>query len=306
MTSSTIRWGYGAGTAVTSVQQALTEALWAEAAGFESFWISQMSGVDPIVACAAIGERAAGLTEMGTSVVPLTGRHPLALAASAATAASATGNRFTLGIGPSHQIVAEGMYGESFDRPFARTAEFVHCLNALFETGSVQHRGEQIVANGTLTVEADPPPLLLAALGPRMLAFAGAHTAGTSVGQCGPKSIASHIAPLIRDAAAEAGRPDPRIVALVNICVTSDRDAAIEAARPGSAMYGSLPSYRRMLDIEGVDDAVDLVLIGSPDEVGDRLGQYVESGATDLRVGIATQDPQDRAATKSFLESFVA
>ena len=120
--------GYGAGTRLSSVSALQDEAIWAEAVGFDSFWVSQVFGVDPIVALAAVGAAVPGLAELGTSVVPLTGRHPLALAAAARTAQSATGGRFTLGIGASHQIVTEGFFGEPYDRAFSRTSEFLAAL----------------------------------------------------------------------------------------------------------------------------------------------------------------------------------
>ena len=108
-----------------SVPDVAREARWANAVGFDSLWVSQIFGVDPIVALSAVGSDVPDLKELGTSVVPLAGRHPLALAASARTAQSALDGRFTLGIGPSHAMVVEGFFGESYDRPFSRTREFV-------------------------------------------------------------------------------------------------------------------------------------------------------------------------------------
>src|SRR5580658_2460013 len=195
---------------MTSVEQVRREARWAASVGFESFWVSQALGVDPIVAIAAVAREVPQLAELGTSVVPLTGRHPLAVGASARTAQSASGGRFTLGVGPSHQMVVEGFFGESYDRPFTRTVEFLEALLPLLRGEPADVTGGQISAHGWLTIEADPCPVLLAALGPRMLELAGRLTAGTTVGQCGPATIASHIAPAINQAAADAGRPAPR------------------------------------------------------------------------------------------------
>jgi len=140
--------GFGAGTGVTSVDQARSEARWAARAGFSSYWVSQILGVDPIVALAAVGADAAELAEVGTSVVPLAGRHPLALAAQARTAQSALGGRFTLGVGPSHAMVAEGFYGESFARPYARTAEFLAALVPLLAGEAADVSGDQLVTHG--------------------------------------------------------------------------------------------------------------------------------------------------------------
>lgn len=137
-----MRLGYGAGTGLSKVSAVRDEAIWAEAAGFESFWVSQVFGVDPIVALAAVGAAVPGLAELGTSVVPLTGRHPLALAAEARTTQSAIGGRFTLGIGASHQIVTEGFFGEPYQRAFSRTSEFLAALVPLLNGGSADVDGD--------------------------------------------------------------------------------------------------------------------------------------------------------------------
>jgi F420-dependent oxidoreductase-like protein len=293
--------GYGAGTAMASVDQVRGEALWAAGAGFDSFWVSQVFGVDPIVALAAIAADIPQFSELGTSVVPLAGRHPLALAASARTAQSALGGRFTLGIGPSHQMVVEGFFGESYERPFGRTAEFLAALLPLLRGEPADVTGEQLTAHGWLTIEADPCPVFLAALGPRMLELAGRLTAGTTVGSCGPRTIASHIAPVLRAAAAAAGRPPPRIMALVSVAVTDDPAAAHAAALAGGGVYAALPSYRRVLDLEGVESPADLLLAGPIERIVEGLADYVAAGATDLRIAIDATNDGEREATRAAL-----
>ena len=199
--------GFGAGTGMTSVEGVRAEARWAEAAGFDSFWVSQIFGVDPMVALAAVGSEVPGLSGLGTSVVPLAGRHPLALAAQARTVQSALDGRFTLGVGPSHALVTEGFFGEPYDRPFTRTREFLAGLVPLLHGENTDVDGEVITAHGWLTIDAAPCPVLLAALGPRMLDLAGRVAEGTTLGSCGPRTIASHVVPVITAAAADSGRP---------------------------------------------------------------------------------------------------
>ena len=296
-----VRLGYGAGTGLTRVQQVRDEAAWANAVGFESFWVSQVFGVDPIVALAAVGDAAPDLKELGTSVVPITGRHPLALAAQARTAQSALDGRFTLGVGTSHQMVVEGFFGASYERPFTRASEFLGALIPLLEGRPTDVAGEQVFAKGWLTIEADPCPVLLAALGPRMLELAGRATAGTSLGSCGPRTIANHIAPIITAAADRAGRPPPRIVALVSVCVTDDPAGLREHGRQQSEMYDSFPSYRKVLDREGVESGADLTLAGSIDQIAEGLATYAEAGATDLRISIGGRNDDERTATRSTL-----
>jgi 5,10-methylenetetrahydromethanopterin reductase len=296
-----VRVGYGAGTGLSSVAQVRDEAVWAARAGFDSFWVSQVFGVDPIVALAAVAAEVPQLAELGTSVVPLTGRHPLALAAQARTAQSALDGRFTLGIGTSHQMVAEGFFGESFARPFTRTTEHLDALLPLLSGEPAEVDGKEVFAKGWLDITADPVPVLLAALGPRMLDLAGRRTQGTSVGSCGPRTIASHIAPLVNEAAARADRPAPRIVALVAVCVTDDAAAARARSRQNNQLYDSFPSYRATLDREGVESGADLLLAGSIDDILEGLAAYADAGATDLRIGIAVGDDDERLATREAL-----
>lgn len=293
--------GYGAGTGMTSVDQVRAEARWAAGAGFDSFWVSQILGVDPIVALAAVGSDVPGLAELGTSVVPLSGRHPLALAAQARTAQDALGGRFTLGVGPSHAMVSEGFYGESYARPFTRTGEFLEALVPLLRGDPVDVTGELVEAHGWLTIDAAPVPLLLAALAPRMLDLAGRVAEGTTVGSCGPGVIAGHIAPVINAAADGAGRSAPRIQAMVSVAVTDDPGAVRAEAAAEDALYAALPAYRRVLDLEGVDSGADLVLAGSVERIVEGLGAYVDAGVTELRLGIGTRDERVRNATRDAL-----
>lgn len=301
-----VTWGYGVGTAQGNLEELRGHARWAERAGFDGLWISQIFGVDPIVALAALGPAFPGFRELGTSVVPLTGRHPMSLAPAALTAQAATEGRFTLGIGPSHKMVAEGFFGESYARPFTRTKEFVEALTGLFQTGAASVDGEEIFSSGWLTIDAPPVPILLAALGPRMLELAGTSTAGTSLGSCGPHTISSHIKPRLDAAAARVGRPKPRIMALVSVCATDRVEERRAQLTKGSELYAALPSYRAMLDIEGVASPADLHLLGDERSIVEGLERYVEAGVTDIRLGIATDDVVERARTRTFIEELLA
>lgn len=301
-----VRMGYSAGTEVRSVADLREEAHWAAATGFESFWVSQVFGIDPIVALAAVGADVPEFRELGTSVVPLTGRHPLALAAQALTAQNALDGRFTLGIGASHQIVTEGFFGESYQHAFSRTVEFLDALMPLLEGKPANVDGDQVFAKGWLKIDAAPCPVLLAALGPRMLDLAGRVTAGTSVGSCGPRTIARDIVPVITASAERHGRTPPRVVALVGVCVTSDPDGARDHSRRMSQMYDAFPSYRRVLDLESVAGGADLMLAGTIDDIFDGFATYVDAGVTDLRVAIFARTEDEQSATREALARVLA
>ena len=295
------RIGYGAGTGITSVAELREHAAWAAGAGFESFWLSQVFGVDPVVGLAGIGGEFPKLREFGTSVVPIAGRHPLVLAASARTAQSALDGRFTLGIGTSHRMVVEGFFGEPYAGAATRTEEYLAALVPLLAGEPADVDASQVFAKGWLTIDADPCPVVLAALGPRMLEIAGRCTAGTSLGSCGPKTIANHIAPIINTAADRADRPAPRIIALVAVCVTNDPAGVRAHGRDQSVMYDSFPSYRQALDREGVASGADLTLAGSVDDIVEGLATYSAAGATDLRLMIASRNDDEFVATREGL-----
>lgn len=299
-----VRVGLAGGTQLSSIDAVRADAIWAAEAGFDSYWVSFVVGVDPLVALAVVADDVPEI-ELGTSVVPTVGRHPIALAQLARTTQQACGGRFTLGIGPSHQIVAEAMYGEAWERPLQRTTEYLDALAPLCAGEPCAVDGAQVTAHTTLDVPSDPVPLLLAALGPRMLELAGRMTDGTHVGQTGPKTIESHTAPILQAAATAVGRPDPRIVALVNVCVTDDPGGVRAAAAPGAANYAALPSYRAMLDREGIDDPTDLILAGSIDEISAGLAEYVEAGVTDLRIGVLAPDAAHASATRDALAELI-
>lgn len=283
-----VRWGFAGGVALPSIAAAADMARFAESAGFDSFWISQAAGIDPVVAMAAIGTNFPGIGEFGTSIVPLFGRHPLALAQLALTAQSALNGRFTLGVGAASKWVAEEKLGMSWDRPFSFTREFIDGMQPLLNGAPAHTEGEQLTTRAELSIDAAPVPILLAALGPRMLRFAGARVAGTTLGQCGPRTIREYVLPHLTAGAETTNRDTPpRVMALVRICVTNDRSGAFALAREISAFYQSFPSYQAVLARERLNDPADLHLIGSRQEVTDGLAQYAEAGATDLRIEVA-------------------
>jgi F420-dependent oxidoreductase-like protein len=302
-----IRWGLAGGTTLASMEEVRDTARFAETAGFDSFWISHAMGVDSIAALACLGGDFPGLGEVGTSVVPLYGRHPVGLAQLARTAQNAVGGRFTLGIGAASRRHAEGVLGLTWDKPFSYTREFIEALEPLLAGEQADTNGEQVSAHAKLGIEAQPTPILLAALGPRMLRFAGSRLAGTTLGQCGPRTISTYILPHLQAGAESAGRSSaPRIMALVRICVTDDFSGAKALAREISAQYQSNPSYANATKHEGLDDPSDLHLIGSWQQVLDGLAAYAEAGATDLRIQVAAHDEKSREASCDALADYLS
>jgi len=250
-------------------------------AGLHSVWSSQIFGLDALTALAIAGREVPGIA-LGTGVVPTYPRHPMMLAAQARTTQQASGGRLHLGIGLSHQVVIEGMLGMSFDKPLRHMREYLSILMPLCDGEPSNFAGETLTGRVTLDVPCDPVPVLVAALGEKMLRLAGATTAGTMTWMTGPRTIDEHIAPTITAAAAEAGRPAPRVVVSLPVAVTDEPDAARATAAELFAIYGTLPSYRAMLDREGVEGVADVAIVGDESEVRDRITALLEGGATEF------------------------
>ncbi|MBF6067535.1 LLM class F420-dependent oxidoreductase [Nocardia farcinica] len=269
--------------------------------GFDSSWLTHVFGVDALTALAVAGSRVPDIA-IGTAVVPTYPRHPGALAQQARTTALAVGpDRLTLGIGLSHQMVIENMYGYDFARPVRHLREYLEVLMPLADGQPVSFSGETVSANLQLSVPNDDRvPVLVAALGEQMLRLAGKRTDGTVLWMTGPTTIRDHIAPTITAAATEAGRPAPRIVCALPVLVTDDPDGARERAAKVFKIYGSLPSYRAMMDREGAAGPADLAIVGTEDQVAERVRTVFAAGATEF-VGIVFADGDDATRTRKLL-----
>jgi F420-dependent oxidoreductase-like protein len=274
----------------SKADRVIAQAQRAEADGFASLWFTGAVPGDPFVAM-TLAARATSTIEVGTAVQQTYAAHPLLQAARAIGAAEAIGapGRFTLGVGPSHQPAIEGRLGLSYDTPGRHTDEYVQILTALLR-GEPAGGRQQSFAGQEFRVNAGPLPLpdglevpvLVAALGPRLLRVAGQYTAGTIPWMANAQAIETHIAPLIRKAAAEAGRPAPRIAAGLPVAVHDDVDEARAAAAEQFANYGLLPNYQRILALGGVTGPAEAVIVGDEASVARQIRALFEAGATDV------------------------
>ncbi len=253
------------------------------AAGIGTAWASQIFAYDALTALGAIAREVPGIG-LGTAVVPIQPRHPVMLAGQALTVQAASGGRLTLGIGLSHQMVIENVFGLSFDKPAREMREYLSILVPLLEGEQVSFSGEVLSAStfGPLQIDAPPPPVLVAALGTTMLRIAGRLASGTVTWMTGPATIGSHIIPTITDAAAAAGRPAPRIGVGLPVCVTDDVPGARAKAAETFSIYGHLPSYRAMLDREGAEGPADVAIVGRESAVAEAVHQLAAMGVTDF------------------------
>jgi F420-dependent oxidoreductase-like protein len=273
--------------------------------GFGSVWISNIFGLDALTALAVAGRDVPGI-ELGTAVVPTYPRHPAALAQQALTAAAATGGRLTLGIGVSHKIVIEDMYGYGYGQPLRHMREYLAVLLPLLDRRPVSFTGTTVRANVGLSVPGEGRvPVLLAALGTQMLTLAGQQAEGTVLWMTGPATVRDHVAPTLTAAAAAAGRPSPRVVCILPVCVTDDPAAARERASKIFSIYGELPSYRAMLDREGATGPGDVAVVGDEDAVAAQIRGLAEAGVTDFVAGAYARG-DEAVRTRALLRSLQA
>ncbi len=278
-----------------------------EAAGLDNLWMANIFSFDAISTLSIVGREVPRIG-LGTAVTPTFPRHPTALAQQALTAAAATGNRFTLGIGLSHKIVIENMLGLSYDKPARHMREYLDVLMPLLRGEALTYEGDLYRVGGlTLAVPgAEPVPTVVAALGPLMLRVAGELADGTNTWMVGPKTMENHIVAGLTAAADAAGRPAPTVVGGVPIVLTNRPDDAREKIAAGLTIYGQLPSYRAMLDREGVAGPADIALAGDENAVRGGIERFRNAGVTDFNAAIMDVEDGAYDRTLEFLASLVA
>jgi F420-dependent oxidoreductase-like protein len=283
------------------VNQFLDEVGAATAAGLRRYWLGDRGTWDALglLGVAAVQNPA---ISVGTSVTRTYARHPLALAGHALTTQAISGGRLTLGVGPSHRAIIEQQYGYRFDRPGRHTREYLSCLIPLLRGESVRYGGEQVSVHGQVMAPgAAPPPVLLAALGPAMLRLAAELTEGTVAMWAGPRVLEDHLVPTLAKHSSALGRAHaPRVVVQVPVCVTGDSDDARGRLLDTYAAAGRMPSYRRVLDREGVETIADVAMIGTEQHVDDSLRRIEDAGATGF-VAVPFGDGPEHRRTIEFL-----
>lgn len=191
-------------------------------------------------------------------------------------------------------------------RWFHHLKEYLSILMPLLEGNPVKFSGEDYRVQGAVSVAGSSrPSVLVAALGPQMLRVTGALADGTSTWCVGPKTLTELTIPTLRQAAADAGRPEPRIAVALPVCVTDDVDASRKRAAQVFAVYDTLPSYKTMMDREGVDGPGGIAIVGTEAEVRDQIAELKSIGVTDFNAGVYTSNPDELARTHSVLRELV-
>lgn len=293
----------GASTAdLMSLDELIGRIKQAEEDGFDSFWVPHISarGYDALTVLALAGTQTSRI-ELGVGVVPTYPRHPVAMAQHALTTAAATGERFLLGLGPSHRPGIEGSFGLSYDRPALHTREYLSVLRPLMQEGRVQFSGEFFNVNAELDVLDRPKcPVLISALAPRMLRLAGEKADGTITWMAGPRTIREHITPRISQSAEASEREAPRVCVGLPTSVCDDEGAGRRQAAEAYERYGQLVNYRRVLDIEGVEGPSEVCVVGNEESLRRQLEDFAAGGATDFMANIFAGEGDAEAGARTY------
>jgi len=282
-------------------------AIAAERDGFGTAWVPHIPWSFDALTALTIAASVTEHIELGTAVVPTYSRHPLSMAQQALSAQAASGGRLALGIGPSHAVVVEKMYGLSYDRPIRHVREYVEVLDqALAGADQVDFDGDLYSVHAPLRVpDASPVPMLLAALAPLMLRLAGERTAGTITWMADERAHAEHVVPRISAAAASAGQPAPRVVAGLPIAVHDDVGEARARAAKIFSVYTHIATYQRILDRGDASEPADVCIVGDQATVERRLRSYADAGVTDVAATVFGVGA-DRAASAQRTHDFLA
>src|SRR5690349_8976172 len=274
----------------TKVERLVADATWAEEAGLSSVWVPQIPDeFDALTAVTVIGRETSRI-EIGTAVVPVQTRHPIALAQQALSTQAVCEGRLALGLGVSHHWIIDEMLGLPYERPVATMRAYLDVLDvALRGPGMVDVENDFFRVHNPMDVtDIAPTPVLLAALGPRMLQLAGERTDGTILWMADERAIGSHIAPTITRAAAAAGRPAPRVVAGIPICLCGDDQIDAAVARTNRILSEAevSPNYQKLLEHGDAQNVGDILAAGSEATIEKRLQAFADAGTTDISVRV--------------------
>jgi F420-dependent oxidoreductase-like protein len=271
----------------------------AQGFGIPSIWFAQLFEHDALMTAALAGREVPGI-RLGTAVVPMYPRHPLTVASQAQTAQAATHGRFSLGIGFGAPQVAESIFGTPWRQPIKHLREYLQVLHDVLHNGMADVEGETLIARtmmrGRVPGGANPPvPVVVGAMGPQALRATGEQADGTLLFLASPRALADFIVPTITQAA--AGRPAPRVIAIVPAIATADPGEKRATAEQVMYYYNEIPSYRRVMELGGADGPADLATFGDEESIAAEVRRYFDAGATEVLIstlGLASDEEHKR------------
>jgi F420-dependent oxidoreductase-like protein len=280
--------------AVKTLDESVARAQAAERLGFESVWTTQLPYARDASLVLAAYANATQRIGLGTGVLPIYSRHPTAMVQMAATLDELSSGRFILGVGVSHKVTVESMWGLQLQAPVDAMREYLDIVRTSLRDGGCAIEGKHFTARWAYSGprRADMP-IMISALNPRMLDLAGEQADGVVLYMCSPAYIRDHVIPAVTAGRQKVGKTLEGfdIVAAVPVCLTSDRAGAQAVFRQTVERYASLPYYRKMMDASGfaseleagtISEAMldELAGIGDEKQVRDAIRRYREAGVT--------------------------
>ena len=274
----------------TKVERLQADARWAEEAGLSTVWIPQIPDeFDALTAATVVATQTSGI-EIGTAVVPVQPRHPIALVQQILSVQAVCQGRLAVGLGVSHHWVIDEMLGLPYEQPVATIRAYLDVLDrALDGPGAVDVENERFRVHNPIDItDITPTPVLLAALGPLMLKLCGERADGTILWMADERAIGSYVVPTLVRAAQSAQRPAPRVVAGVPVCLCGEDEVDVAVARTNRILAEAevSPNYQRLLTQGDAQSVGDILAAGSEQSIRKRLQGFADAGVTDLSVRV--------------------
>src|ERR1700694_5421369 len=277
---------------VKTLDESVARAKAAERLGFDSVWVTQLPNARDAALVLAAYANATERVGFGTGILPIYTRHPTAMVQMAATLDELSGGRFTLGIGISHKVTVESMWGMRLESPVDAMGEYLDIVRTSLRDGGCSVDGKYFSAHWAYSGPRHAEmPVVISALGPRMLELAGEQADGVVLWMCSPTYVRNHVVPAVTAARQKVGKTMDgfEIVTHVPVCLTSDRGAALEVFRQTVERYSNLPFYRKVLDAGAFKDQLadgviseelmdELAGIGDENQVREAIRRYREAG----------------------------
>ena len=254
----------------------MDEVVGYEEQGFASYWMQQASTFHALTMMGVIGHGTSKI-ELGIATIPTYPRHPGALVHQAWTVNVLAGGRLVLGIGPTAEPEYEAL-GLSYEKSVRHIRDYV---GAEFEDDDKADAGVHLDFP-----KPQPYKVLVSALTPEMRKAAGHAADGVVTWMVSQKTIRNHTVPEVMAAAEDAERDAPRIAVGLPVCVHDDKKQAVARANEVYAIYGQIPSYRRQLDAQGVENPGDIAVVGNESEIEAQLETFFDAGATEIVASI--------------------
>jgi F420-dependent oxidoreductase-like protein len=193
-------------------------------------------------------------------------------------------------LGVSHHWVIDEMLGLPYERPVPTMRAYLDVLDqALAGPGLVEVENDFFKIHNPLDItDVTPTPILLAALGPMMLKLCGERADGTILWMADERAISTHVVPNLNSAAAAAGRPAPRVVAGIPVCLCADSDIDVAVTRTNRILSEAevSPNYQKLLDHGDARTVGDILVAGSESTIEKRIRGFADAGVTDISVRV--------------------